>query len=314
MHGREPKVSVVIPTYNRAHSISMAIRSVLDQTYQDFEVIIVDDGSIDNTEEIVKSFEDERIEYIRHTKNRGASAARNTGIKVAKGEYIAFQDSDDEWVPDKLELQVKAFDNASSEVGIVYSGFYRIEADKKIYIPGNHVVQKDGNIHSELLKGNFVGTPAVLIKKECFKNNRYFNEALPALEDWELWIELSKYFEFKYIDKPLLYSYSMPNSVNLNQKNLLKAREIILANHLNDFNKNKELLSDHYFSIAIELISNYDFRTGRDYLIKAARANYFNTNAILRLLILLFGQRTYLRLKYLSQKVPYLHQKMPHKT
>lgn len=307
MRDQMPKVSVVIPTYNRAHLISRAIHSVLNQTYQDLEIVIIDDGSIDNTEEIVKSFEDERIVYLRHSKNKGASAARNTGIKASKGDYIAFQDSDDEWFPDKLERQVNTFDNAPSEIGIVYSGFYRIEADKKTYIPGDYIVQKDGNIHNELLKGNFVGTPAVLIKKECFKNNRYFNETLPALEDWEMWVELSKHYQFKYIDEPLLYSYSMPNSVNLNKKNLLKAREMILAIHLNDFNKNKKLLSDHYLSIGIELISNDNFANGKDYFIKAVKTNYLNTSAILRLLVLLFGRRTYLRLKY-------IHQKVPHKT
>lgn len=98
-----PTVSVVIPTYNRAHLVGRAIQSVLNQTYQDFEIIVVDDGSTDNTEEVVKSFNDPRIRYIRHDQNRGGSAARNTGIKMARGEYIAFQDSDDEWLPEKLE-------------------------------------------------------------------------------------------------------------------------------------------------------------------------------------------------------------------
>lgn len=105
-----PKVSVIIPTYNRAHLIGRAIKSVLNQTYKDFEIIIVDDGSTDKTEEVVKDFKDERVRYIRREKNKGGSAARNTGIKAARGEYIAFQDSDDEWLPEKLEKQMKAFE------------------------------------------------------------------------------------------------------------------------------------------------------------------------------------------------------------
>jgi len=97
---KNPKVSVIIPTYNRAHLIGRAIQSVLNQTYQDFELIVVDDGSTDNTNEVIKEFsqKDKRILYIKHDKNKGGSAARNTGIKAARGEYIAFQDSDDEMV------------------------------------------------------------------------------------------------------------------------------------------------------------------------------------------------------------------------
>jgi len=303
MNNQKPEVSVVIPTYNRAHLISRAIQSVLSQSYQNLEIVIVDDGSIDNTEEVIKSFKDGRIVYIRHDKNKGASAARNTGIKASKGKYIAFQDSDDEWFPDKLELQVKAFNTSSSKVGVVYCGFYRIEADKKIYIPGDNVAQKEGDIHNELLKGNFVGTPAVLVKKECFKNVKYFNENMPALEDWELWIEFSKHYLFKYINKPLLNSYSTPNSVNLNSKNLLKAREIVLSTHLNDFNKNKNILSDHYFGIAVDYYSNGDLETGKHYLINSVKTNPFNVKAVSRLLVLLSGQRTFLKLRHAYLKI-----------
>ncbi len=302
MNNQKPKVSVVIPTYNRARLISRAIQSVLNQSYQNLEIIIVDDGSMDNTEDTVRSFKDVRIVYIRHEINKGASAARNTGIKASRGEYIAFQDSDDEWFPDKLDHQMKAFNNGPSKLGIVYCGFYRIESDKKTYIPGDNIAQKEGDIHNELLKGNFIGTPAVLIKKECFENIKYFDENIPALEDWELWIELSKYYSFKYINKPLLCSYSTPNSVNLNHKNLLKAHEIILATHLSDFNKNKSILSDHYFNIAVDFYSNGDFRSGKNYLINSIKANPLNTKAILRLIVLLSGQKTYLKLRYIYLK------------
>ena len=108
-----PRVSVVIPTYNRAELLKRAIESVLGQTYQDFELIVVDDASMDNTEEMMKDFSDERIRYIRLKQNSGTSAVpRNTGIKSAKGEYIACHDDDSEWLPQKLEKQVKAFEVA----------------------------------------------------------------------------------------------------------------------------------------------------------------------------------------------------------
>ena len=169
MTEKTPKVSVIIPTYNRAHLVGRAIRSVLNQTYQDFEIIVVDDGSTDNTEEVVKSFNDPRIRYIRHEENKGAAAARNTGIKAAKGKFIAFQDSDDEWLPKKLEKQMEAFDNASPKVGVVYTGFWSIEGNVKRYSLNKEIVHKEGDIHSQILQGNFIGTPAAVVKKACFK-------------------------------------------------------------------------------------------------------------------------------------------------
>ena len=96
-------VSAIIPTYNRANIVIRAIQSVLNQTYQNFELLVIDDGSQDNTEEIVTGIHDNRIKYIRHEKNKGVAAARNTGIEAAKGEFIAFLDSDDEWLPNKLK-------------------------------------------------------------------------------------------------------------------------------------------------------------------------------------------------------------------
>lgn len=298
-----PKVSIIIPTYNRAHLIGRAIQSVLNQTYQDFELIIVDDGSRDDTEKFVKCLEDERIVYIRHEENKGPSAARNTGIKESKGEYIAFQDSDDEWFSEKLEKQIEVFHNSPPEVGVVYSGFFRIENDRKIYIPRGFFILKEGKIHKELLKGNFIGTPAVLIKKQCFERRRYFDENLPAFEDWELWIEISKYYEFRYINEPLLYSYYTPSSVNINQNNKFKALQMILINHREDFNKNKRVLSKHYLSIGVNLCSNGDIKNGRSYLIKAMKAYFINIEAIFLLCILLFGQNFYFIFRDIYRKI-----------
>ena len=114
-----PTVTVVIPTYNRANLLGRSIRSVIGQTYGDFELIIVDDGSTDSTAEIAASFDDERVKYIRREQNGGVGAARNTGIKAAIGKFVAFNDHDDEWLPDKLERQMKIFKTLPSHVGVV---------------------------------------------------------------------------------------------------------------------------------------------------------------------------------------------------
>lgn len=124
-------VSVIIPTYNRANLILQAVKSVLNQTYKNFEIIIVDDGSSDNTEDVINVIHDNRIRYIKHAINKGASAARNTGIREAKGKYIAFQDSDDHWLPDKLEKQVKRIENTPDHVGAVFGGYWIIGKEMK---------------------------------------------------------------------------------------------------------------------------------------------------------------------------------------
>ena len=136
MKNNSPKVSIILPTYNRAHIIEKAIQSVLNQTYQDFEIIIIDDGSKDDTKKIIRGFQekDNRIKYIRFEENKGAAAARNAGIKMSKGEYITFQDSDDEWLPEKLEKQMKIIETSSENI-VVYCGFWRIDGDEKTYIP-----------------------------------------------------------------------------------------------------------------------------------------------------------------------------------
>lgn len=293
MQRGNPVVSIIIPTYNRAHLLGRAIQSVLDQTHQDFELIIVDDGSTDNTEEIVRSFSDERIRYIKHDKNRGGAAARNTGIKAARGEYIAFQDSDDEWLPEKLEKQIRVFETVPPEVGVVYTGFHRLENNKKTYIPSSKITQKEGYIFSSLLKGNFVTTQAVLVKRECFERAGMFDENLPRLQDWELFIRISKYYHFKCIDEPLVISYYQPRSISADQNALIRALELILERHFEDLKKDRRVLASHCLILGHLLCSNGQLKQGRSYLIKAVKAYPLNIKALCAALASLLGQSVY---------------------
>lgn len=300
-----PIVSVIIPTYNRAHLIGRAIQSVLNQTYQNLEIIVVDDGSTDNTGEVIKKFQehDKRIIYIKHEKNKGGSAARNTGIKAARGEYIAFQDSDDEWLPEKLEKQMEVFKNTSSKVGVVYTGFWRIKDNEKTYIPQSWVKQKDGNIYFELLKGNFVTTQSIVVRKVSLERVGYFDEKLPRLQDWELVIRLSKYYDFKCIDEPLLTSPFTPDSISANNDALVKAFELILNKHFKDFNKHKEILSKHYFNIGINLCLSNNFEKGRNYLIKAINIYPYNIKHLLITLVSFLGQSFFYRIVKIYRKL-----------
>ena len=298
-----PTVSVIIPTYNRAHLIGRSIKSVLSQSYQDFEIIIVDDGSTDNTKEVVTSFNNERIRYIRHEKNKGEAAARNMGIRVARGKYIAFQDSDDEWLPEKLAKQIELLKNTLPKVGVAYTGFWKIENNEKTYIPFSWVNQKEGDIHKELLKGNFIGTPATLLKKECFKKVGMFDEKLFHLVDWELWLRVSKYYHFKFIDEPLLVAYYDLDNVSTNQNEFIRAQELILEKHFEDFSKDKELLVTHYVYIGDLFISEGNVKKGRSYLIKALKLSPFSFRALSTALLTFFGRRAYRKVRGTYKKI-----------
>ncbi len=284
-----PVVSIIIPTYNRANLIGESISSVLNQTFKDFEVIIVDDGSVDNTESVVKSFNDARIKYIKCEKNRGACVARNLGIKIAKGKYIAFQDSDDKWLPEKLEKQIKVL-TACQENSIVYTGFWRIKDNKKIYIPLNRVKQKDGNVYKELLNGNFISTQTLLVKKKCLEKSGVFDENLPRFQDWDLVLRLAKYYDFKFIDEPLALCYFTSKSISTDSNALLKAFRIIEEKYFKDLSN--KLLAKHYFRVGNILCLDGKFKLGRSYFLKSIKLNFLNFSLIAFLFSFL-GQKYY---------------------
>ncbi|MGG3690175.1 glycosyltransferase family 2 protein [Caldifermentibacillus hisashii] len=285
-------VSVIIPTYNRANLILQAVKSVLNQTYKNFEIIIVDDGSSDNTEDVINVIHDNRIRYIKHAINKGASAARNTGIREAKGKYIAFQDSDDHWLPDKLEKQVKRIENTPDHVGAVFGGYWIIgKGNEKRYFPEQ--VIKDGNIFHTLLKGNVVGMPVVMIKKICFDKVGYFNETLPALEDWELLLRISRDYEFLYINEPLVTVYETENSISMHMENTVKAWKYIFDKYLDIISADHTTLALHYYTLGKYLIRSGNFSGGRKLIFKAVKTNPRNYKYLIESSMLMLGRRVY---------------------
>jgi len=199
-------VSVIIPTYNRAHFLGETIQSVLNQTYQDFEIIIVDDGSTDKTEELVKSFSDGRLRYIKLGKNTGSSAApRNAGLKVASGKYIALLDSDDTWLPKKLELEVEVFDTHPS-VGLIYADYTYFgsrDGPKKTGFEGVPLVSGYG-LKNLFLSGMqyIIATCTVLVRKSCLEKVGLFDESMIQC-DLDMWLRIAAHFEIDYINTPL---------------------------------------------------------------------------------------------------------------
>ena len=241
----------------------------------------------------MKNFNCEIIKYIRHDKNRGLPAARNTGIRVAKGEYIAFQDSDDEWMPEKLEKQIRAFETASPAVGIVYTGRYRIINDKKDYAPPTKWTPRDGDLSCSLLRSCWVPPQATLIKRECFKRGGMFNERFRALEDWELFVRMSKYYQFKFIDEPLAIFYRQPDSITANKSALLKALKQMLETYFEDIKQDKTVLAMHYFGLGHLLYSNGKLSEGRNYFVRSLKAYPLDIRVFSAFLVSLLGKSVY---------------------
>lgn len=200
-------VSVIMPVYNGEKYIKFAIDSVLNQTLKDFEFIIVNDGSKDNTENIIKSYKDERIKYY-YKKNSGPGIARNFGMSLAKGEFIAFIDSDDIYMPNKLEEQVKALTNNKSS-GLLYCDIEIInhEGEHISYIKDEFRYTRKEDIRAYMLFRQIIPSPpSIMIRYECYKNGyRYGGNSFMA-EDYEFFLNLSKEFEFYYLPL-MLYKY-----------------------------------------------------------------------------------------------------------
>ena len=196
-----PKVSAVIATYNRADLLPRAVRSVLSQTYQDHELIIVDDCSTDKTREVVSAWTDSRILYVRHQENRHQSGAINTGIEHARGEYMAFLDDDDEWVPTKLEKQVGVFESSGPGVGLVYGWVDEVD-DSTGRTRTKYRGTMSGDLSEDLLGLKIPGpTTTLMVRTQIARDAHGFDESLTAYNDLDFLIRVSQMCEIAALPK-----------------------------------------------------------------------------------------------------------------
>jgi len=230
-----PAVSIVLPTWQRGALVGRAIRSVLAQTFADFELLVVDDGSTDTTAAEVARCADPRVRYLRRAANGGAAAARNVGIGASVAAFLAFQDSDDEWLPDKLERHMRAFATCGPEVGIVYSDMQRVRRD------GSAEYHRSPTIASGLLidpATRFyqvcgLGIQSTVIRRACLHAVGAFNEDFPALEDLELFIRLSRRYRFHHLAAPLVL-YHETDGLSRNLPAKVVARTLLLQLYQQD--------------------------------------------------------------------------------
>lgn len=208
------KISIIIPSYNRSAKLKKSIESILRQSYTDFELLIVDDASTDDTQEMVEAVGDERIRYIRQEVNGGASAARNEGVRQARSEIIAFQDSDDIWLPDKLEKQMSYW-KIHPKYSMIYCSYTKYVEGQKIIVPNaGWRGSLEGQLFPWLAQRNSIGAPTMLMKRECFLEAGGFDTSLKALEDWDFVLRFSEKYEIGYVNESLVDSYDSPDGVS----------------------------------------------------------------------------------------------------
>jgi glycosyltransferase involved in cell wall biosynthesis len=195
-----PRVSVIIPTRNRAYFLQQAIGSVLDQTFRDLEVIVVDDGSTDATPYVLQKWKD-RIRVVRQ-ENSGVSRARNTGIRAARGRYLSFLDSDDLWLKDKLEVQVRFLD-ANPQYAVCYTDEVWVRRGRRVNPKKSHR-KYSGWIYDRCLPLCIISPSSALMRRGVLDAVGLFDENLPVCEDYDLWLRVTSRFPIFFLDRKLI--------------------------------------------------------------------------------------------------------------
>lgn len=265
----DPLISVVIPSYNRARVIGAAIRSVLDQDEPRFELLIVDDGSSDDTLAVVQACSDPRIGLYQLAANAGAPAARNAGVALARSPNIAFQDSDDEWRPGLLAAHLAML--ATHDVS--FCQLEQCYGDvTTLYPPAGWTMP--GQMLEELLATNHISTQTLAVRRAAFEQVGGFDPAMPRFQDWDLVLRLALAgCSFGYIDRPLAVAHDSPDSLTRSVKKGIAARERLIGKHPAAFAARPAVLARHLHVMGSQARAIGDFATARRLLAGAVRHN-----------------------------------------
>lgn len=263
-----PTVSVVIPTCNRPDLLPRAIRSVLAQTYQDLEIIVVDDGMKVRAESFVASLGDTRIRYIKNETSLGGSGARNRGIKEAKGEYVAFLDDDDEWFPEKLSIQMGQFADTNADVGFCFSSVVSVYDDHE------EVTKAKGGVSDFSLSAltRFKGflTSTLVVRKGVFEEVGGFDESLPSHQEAELIIRISRKYKGLGINQPLISMNMHPHErIGGDLSRRIRGKELVLEKHAALYAKHPRALAKQYFWLALWCRDSRQTKKAKEYFWKA---------------------------------------------
>ncbi|RPJ29520.1 MAG: glycosyltransferase family 2 protein [Chloroflexi bacterium] len=272
-----PLVSIIIPTYNRSAYIARAVKGAQDQSFSDHEIIVVDDDSKDNTARIVAelSSADPRIRWIKHSVNRGSQAARNAGIKAARGEWIAFLDSDDEWLSSSLEVRLAEAEK--HKVKIVYSDCYvEYAATRRRALFG--IRPLSGMIYKEILGAPGPMFQSLLVHIDALKEIGYLDESIMSYQEWDTSIRLAKVYAFGFVKEPtFIYHRHTDETISSNPFRNARGYEQVVQKHIVDMDKliGPKGLARHYIRIAAYFLAGNKYNRVLKYLSMAA-GNYLS--------------------------------------
>lgn len=259
-----PTVTIVIPTKDRPELLKRAIASVRMQTYKDWELIIVDDGSRQSVQDIIEAFGDQRIRCIRNERPLGGGAARNAGIRTASGTFIAFLDDDDEWLPEKIALQVRVLTDAPSDVGFCFTAVRNRygDHDETTTVPSGIVDCS----RSGLGWFKWFLTVTLLMKREVFDRIGYFDECLPSHQESDLVIRTTRMYRGFGINRPLVLVSMMAGHVRIgtDTRKRILGREAILQKYRRELLAHPDILAQHYFELGLFYRKLDDFSRARD--------------------------------------------------
>ncbi len=284
------KISVVMPTYNRAHFLRKSIDSVLSQTYENFEIIIIDNNSTDNTTDLLRNYNDKRIKYVENNENRGCGGARNQGMEMARGDYITFLDSDDEIFSTKFEKQLENFHALPNKFGLIYCGFC-YASGKTGEIVKYISPELYGDVYNNLLERNLFPIHAPIIRRECFQKCGMLDVTLPACEDWDIWIRISRYYKFAFVPD-ILAKYNIHGKQKSTEvESVIMARERIVEKYRSELDKRPRALARSLKKIASLYCLNDKPVEGRKYFVASIRAYPFHYGTYVHLWLSLLSSR-----------------------
>ena len=237
-----PFFTVVIPTYNRPDYLREAISSVLNQTFEHFEIIVVDDNAEEPARPVVESFKDNRLHYCKNDHQKGGAGTRNAGIFRSKGEWIAFLDDDDLWLPEKLERQYQKIRETDNDVGLVYTGHTRF--DPETYQPKQTFVPKhEGWLYQQLLYENVIGgLYSVVIRRDILERVEGLDERFPALQDADLYVRVAKLCKVAFVEEPLVQVRdSKLGRITTNYNSKLQGNQLFWEKYRADLSQDKRL-------------------------------------------------------------------------
>lgn len=248
-----PLVSVILPTYNRAHTLLRAINSVLNQDYREIELIVVDDASTDNTPELLATITDPRLRVIRYDRNKGVAGATNTGIQAARGAFIAFQDSDDEWLDGKLAQQVARLAAAPPDcvcvycIKIVYGRDPEFRRGKRrvACVPGPEEALVEGDLRAVLWRRNIVSPQTAICTRAAALQLGGFDEKLRSDQDWDFFSQLAEIGSFAFVDAPLVSTYLQTDSISANPRKS-QYSQFIVTNKMKRRGVPRAVLAGHW--------------------------------------------------------------------